>query len=183
MPNNTFHIGWGNPSIYYMDLDAVTPVWKKMPNCVEDSVQLTPTRGDKLEARIEGGAPEAVKYQQSAYELAYAVRVAKERAAMPIEHVDGNVAHEYAIVVVPEDPTVPGFYIERSAVSVEDPFNANDGSNWTYHHDVLTPSSGKLVKWGVFTATEGTSTAAGTYTIAVAQGYDFASGGSVPASA
>lgn len=148
-------IGWGKPAIYVKKTSGSGGTWEKMPDAVEDSVQLTPTKGDKMEATIEGGAPEAVKYKRSTYELAYAIRNAAERD-MPIEHEDGVVSDEYAVVVVPENPAAPGCYIERSSVSVEDPFNAADGSNWTYTHSVLTPETGKMVKWGVMTVTEST---------------------------
>ena len=146
-------IGWGKPAVYVKNISTTGGAWTKLPDAVEDSVQLTPTKGDKVEATIEGGAPEAVKYKRSTYELAYAIRNAAERD-MPIEHEDGVVQDEYAVVVVPENAAAPGCYIERSAVSVEDPFNAADGSNWTYTHSALTPSAGKMVKWGIMTVTE-----------------------------
>lgn len=145
-------IAWGKPSIYVKNITS-SGSWEKLPDAVEDSVQLTPTKGDKLEATIEGGAPEAVKYKKSTYEFAYGIRSAAERD-MPIEHEDGVVSDEYAVVLVPDNPASPGFYIERSAVSVEDPFNASDGSNWTYTHTALTPESGKMVKWGIMAVTE-----------------------------
>lgn len=162
-------IGWGKPTIYVKDISTSGGTWTKLPDAVEDSVQLTPTKGDKVEATIEGGAPEAVKYKRSTYELAYGIRNAAERD-MPIEHEDGVVQNEYAVVVVPENPKAPGCYIERSAVSVEDPFNAADGSNWIYTHSVLTPTSGKMVKWGIMTVTE----SSGSISIS-ASGRDFTS--------
>lgn len=164
-------ISWGKPGIYVKNISGSNGSWEQVPDAVEDSVQLTPTKGDKVEATIEGGAPEAVKYKRSTYELAYAIRNAAERS-MPIEHVDGVVQDEYAVVVVPENPAAPGCYIERSAVSVEDPFNAADGSNWTYTHSALTPSSGKMVKWGIMTV----SGSEGSISIS-ASGRDFSTSG------
>lgn len=162
-------IGWGKPTLYVKDISTSGGTWTKLPDAVEDSVQLTPTKGDKVEATIEGGAPEAVKNKRSKYELAYAIRNAAERD-MPIEHEDGVVQNEYAVVLVPENAKAPGCYIERSAVSVEDPFNAADGSNWIYTHSVLTPSSGKMVKWGIMTVAD----SSGSISIS-ASGRDFTS--------
>ncbi len=161
---------WGKPSIFVKDLNAETPAWQKIPTPVEDSTQLTPTKGDALEGKIEGGEVEVSKQKKSSYELAYALRLLAQRA-MPIQHVDGDVEHEYAVALVPEDASAPGFYIERTSVSVEDPFTAGDGSNWTYTHKALAPSSGKIVKWGTITATAGTGS---TYTLQ-GQGMDFGS--------
>lgn len=55
-------IGWGKPRIFIKDLDAVSPAWEELPTPVEDSTQLTTTKGDKKEAKIEGGENEDVKY-------------------------------------------------------------------------------------------------------------------------
>lgn len=172
MTQQKLSIGWGKPNIFYRKVSD--SFWKKVPDVVEDSYQLTPTKGDKKTANVEGGEAEAVKHKANSYEAAYALRLAAERE-MHIDHTNGLVDDEYALCVIPEDANVPGPYIERSEVSVEDPMNAGDGSNWTYTHSCLKPvSGGKMVKWGKFTATEGTGADAGKYTIAAAQGYDFA---------
>lgn len=55
-------IGWGKPRIFIKDLDASSPKWEELPTPVEDSTQLTTTKGDKQEAKIEGGENEDVKY-------------------------------------------------------------------------------------------------------------------------
>lgn len=146
-------IGWGKPRIFIKDLDAETPAWKECPTPVENSTKLTPTKGTKKEAPLEGGENEDVRYAKNKYELAYQIRVAKNKT-MPIMHEDGIVSHKYAIAIQPEDPTVPGVMIDRSTVSVEDPFTSEDGGSFTYTHDVLKPDAGKMVKWGVLTVTE-----------------------------
>ena len=146
-------IGWGKPRIFIKDLDAETPAWKEVPTPVEDSTKLTPTKGDKKEAPLEGGDNEDVRYTKNTYELAYQIRIAKGKV-MPIKHDDGVVAHKYAVAVQPEDATVPGIMIERSTVSVEDPFTSTDGGSFTYTHDALKPTTGTMVKWGVITVTE-----------------------------
>lgn len=161
MPTATLNPSWGKPDIYIKNLDADTPAWKKIDTPVEDSTQLTPTKGDVLEAKIEGGEVEASKQKANSYELAYAIRYLAGRT-MPMEHTNGVVNGHYAVALIPEDPTAPGFCIQNSTVSAEDPYNCADGTNWTYTHKVLKPASGKLVKWGTITATAGQS---GAYTL------------------
>ena len=51
-------IGWGKPRIFIKDLDVTSPAWEELPTPVEDSTQLTTTKGDKQEAKIEGGENE-----------------------------------------------------------------------------------------------------------------------------
>ena len=148
-------IGWGRCAIYVKDLDASEQKWEKQATPVENSTQLTPTKGSKQEAKIEGGENEDVRYGTNNYALAYQIRKAKGRKPV-IEHVDGVVAHNYAVVVIPEDPEVPsGLYIASSAVSVEDSFSTQEGGADLFTHDALKPSDGsRLVKWGVFTVTD-----------------------------
>ena len=160
-------LGWGNPQMFVKNLTQAGSKWVKLPNAAEGTVQLTPTKGDKVEANIEDGTAEATRYKKSKYAMAYGIREAAERE-MPIEHVDGVVSDEYGFILVPENANAKGIYIERSAVSVEDPFNAADGAIYTYTHDGLTPSKGKTVKRGVIKVTE----ADGTYTFQ-AKGKDF----------
>ena len=63
-------IGWGKPRVFIKDLDASAPKWEELPTPVEDSTQLTTTKGDKQEAKIEGGENEDVKYGKNTYALA-----------------------------------------------------------------------------------------------------------------
>ena len=74
------------------------------------------------------------------------------------QHDEGYEADEYAVALQPENPNVPGFIIDRSTVSVEDPWGAEDGGMWTYTHDALKPEKGKKVKWGKITITGDEST-------------------------
>lgn len=147
-------IGWGQPRIFIKDLDAEpSGTWKEVPTPVENSTQLTPTKGDKQEAKLEGGANEDVRYSKNTYELAYQIRIAKGKT-MPFEHDDGIVAHQYAVAVQPEDPLVPGIMIDRSTVSAEDNFSTEEGGSITYTHDALKPEKGNQVKWGIIKVTE-----------------------------
>lgn len=151
-------IGWGKPRIFIKDLDAVPAAsWTEVPTPVENSTQLTTTKGDKQEAKLEGGANEDVRYNKNTYALAYQIRVAKNKV-MPFEHEDGIIAHNYAVAVQPEDPLVPGIMIEKSVVSAEDSFTTEEGGSVIYTHDALQPDSGSQVKWGPIKVTEGSGT-------------------------
>lgn len=146
-------IGWGKPRIFIKSLDETNAKWKEVPTPVENSTQLTPTKGDKQEAKIEGGDNEDVRYAKNTYELAYQIRIAKNKV-MPFEHNDGIIAGNYAVAVQPEDPKVPGIMIDKSVVSAEDNFTTEEGGSITYTHDALKPDTGNQVKWGVINVTE-----------------------------
>ena len=51
-------IGWGKPRIFVKDLDDQSAKWIELPTPVEDSTQLSTEKGDKQEAKIEGGENE-----------------------------------------------------------------------------------------------------------------------------
>lgn len=161
-------LAWGNPGQYVRNLTQNGP-WKKLPDCVEGSVQTTPTKGEKVEANTEEGIPEALRYKKSKYAHEYSIREAAERE-MVIDHDDGVVTDIYGFILVPEDPNAKGFYMEKSAVSVEDSGNAADGVIYKYTHDALKPTSGKAIKRGVIKVTETT----GVFTFQ-AKGKDFGS--------
>lgn len=146
-------IGWGKPRIFIKSLGDSGGSWKEVPIPVENSTQLTTTKGDKTEAKLEGGANEDVRYGKNTYALAYQIRIAKGKT-QPFEHNDGIVSGEYAVAVQPEDPLVPGVMIDKSVVSAEDGFSTEEGGYITYTHDALQPDSGNQVKWGVIKVTE-----------------------------
>jgi len=152
------YIGWGKPRVLFKDLDDSSATWQEMPPIVENSTELTTTKGDKKEAKVEGGENEDVKYNKNTYALACQVRAAKDRKC-PIAHIDGVVAHNFLVVVQPEDPDVQGLCILKSAVSVEDAFTSEDGGAWTFTFDAVKKSAGlKQIYWGVIGITETGST-------------------------
>ena len=146
-------IGWGKPKIEVCKLEGdgtmpSSPVWEEFPTPVEGTTQLTVTKGDKLEAKIEGGENEDVKYKANTYQLVMNIRAAKGRDK-PIEDFDGIIKDQYAVRLTPEDAEVPGFVIDRSTVSVEDNWGSEEGGVWVYAFDVLKPATGRQVKWQV----------------------------------
>lgn len=153
-------IGWGKPRIFYKKLNDSAAVWEEFSTPVEGSTALSTTKGDKTEAKIEGGANEDVKYGNNTYALTFNIRAAKDRPR-PIDDVDGVISENYAIVLQPEDKEVQGFAIEASTASVEDNFSTADGGVWAYTFDALVPTqtsmtTKKQVQWGVVTVAEET---------------------------
>ena len=144
-------IAWGKPRLFTKNADVLGSSWSELPTPVEDSTELTPTKGDKLEAKIEGGENEDVKYKRSTYNLVFNIRKAKDREA-PFPSVDGIVSDHFAIMLQPEDPTVEGFYIEASTVSVDETFTASDGAMWQVTMEAVKAQTGNTVKWGIVTA-------------------------------
>ena len=122
-------LSWGKPTIEFGKcVNGATPSeWTKL-GCdpVESSTKLTPTKGEKKEAKVEGGENEG-----------------REK---PIKDSDGVVEGEYAFRLTPEDETCEGILIERSVVSVEESYDTAEGKKWKYTVDVLKPATGDQVK-------------------------------------
>ena len=152
--SKTRKVGWGKPDIYVKDLDAATPAWAKAPTPVEGTTKLSPSKGEKMEAKIEGGDNEDVLYKANNYDLAYQIRKTSNKE-MPIKHSDGVVDHRYAVVVIPQNRQAPGPYVPESSVTVEDAFDTKEGGTDLFTHSAVKPSDdGKKVRWGVYTVTE-----------------------------
>lgn len=144
----TVTVGWGVPTIEVRKVSDTTGAWQKFATPVEDSTSLEATQGDKMEAAIEGGTNEAVKYKANTYQLTFQVRQVPERTD-PIEDVDGVVSDEYSVRITPEDPNAIAALIERASVNVQVSFDATNGLVRTYTFDVLKPATGSQVKLGV----------------------------------
>lgn len=170
-------ISWGKPRLFVKDTDTAGSTWQELYTPVEDSTQLTVTKGDKMEARIEGGEAEDVKYKRSTYSVAFNIRKGKVGGsstlrALPFHSIDGYVEKHFALLLQPEDPTCEGFYIGDSTVSIDDTFTAADGAMWQVQMDALKAAKGDTVKWGVVTV----SGAAGSEKISFTEGSSFDSG-------
>lgn len=147
-------IGWGKPRLFKKKLGDENAKWEEIPTPAEGTTQLTTTKGDKVEAKLEGGANEDVRYNANTYALAFQIRLAKGKK-VPFEHNDGIITDNYAFALVPEDPEVPsGFIMDKAVVSVEDTFTSADGGAITYTLDALKPEKGNQLKWGVVKVTE-----------------------------
>lgn len=173
-------ISWGKPRIFVKDTDGGSGAkWIELYTPAENTTTLTVTKGDKLEAKIEGGGVEDVKYKRATYSLTFNIRKGKnpgESSArkLPFHPIDGYVDHQFAVMLQPEDPSCEGFLIEFNAVTIDETYSSADGGMWEIQMDALRPASGDTVKWGLVTL----SGQANARKIAFSEGSSFDSGNS-----
>lgn len=144
-------LSWGKPTIKIGKLQAngeAPQSWIDIPTPVEDSTKLTPTKGNKVEAKVEGGENEDVRYGKNTYTFEFEIRAAKGRRK-PVEDDDGVIEGEYAVKLQPEDPTVEGIIIDRGTLSMEPTYDPKNGTKWKYTLDALKPKAGNTVKFEV----------------------------------
>lgn len=144
-------LSWGRCTVYARRTDTSTPsTWVKFPIPADGTATLETSKGDKLEAKVEGGGVEAVKYNKSTYVLNATVRAAAGRAK-PIEDTDGVVEGEYEAVLTPENIKAPGLWLPRSAVSVEEKYDTKEGLQWSYAFDALENEEYSQKEGGIVT--------------------------------
>lgn len=141
-------LGWGKCRTFVKDLDESNAKWFELPTAVENSTTLETTKGDKKEAKVEGGENEDVRYAKSTYVLNLNIRAAKGRAK-PIKDEDGIIAHNFAVAVQPEDPEAVGVYIAKAKPSVNDTWSTDEGGIWEYSFDALKNEGATQVQMGV----------------------------------
>lgn len=144
-------LSWGKPTIKIGKIQAngdAPSSWIEIPTPVENSTKLTPTKGSKVEAKLEGGDNEAVRYGKNTFQFEFEIRAAKGRKK-PVEDNDGVIEGEYSLKLQPENPAVEGVVIERGTLSMEPTFDTENGTKWKYTLDVLKPKSGNSVKFEV----------------------------------
>lgn len=145
-------LAWGKPNIYTRE-EGGKGAWYKWPDAVENSTTLDPTKGEKTEAKVEGGANEDVRIKANNYVFNTTIRGAKGRKK-PLSDKDGVSIKNYEIYVQPEDPECYGIHIKRSSLSMLPSYNTADGVNWAYAFEVLKPEEGEQVEIGVVTVSE-----------------------------
>ena len=137
-------ISWGKPKLWLAKLaNGVPTTWKAVPTPADGTTQLNTTKGEKKEAKIEGGEVEAVKYNRNNFSLEFIIRALGGREKLA-EDDDGVIAGEYALKLQPEDPSVTGLYIPRGVLSFEPSYTAADGVQWKYTLDALVPEDTSL---------------------------------------
>lgn len=134
-------LSWGKCTIWISLLDdnSKPTTWSKVPTPVEGSTTLSTSKGDKKEAKVEGGLYEGIKYNKNTYSLEFEVRAVKGRDKIA-EDIDGVIAGEYALRLQPEDATVEGIQIDRGILSMEPSYSTEDGTKWKYTLDALIPA-------------------------------------------
>ena len=152
-------ISWGIPKITVKKLaadgtvatgdDAKTVVFATP---AEGTTTLSSEKGEKMEAKIEGGENEAVKYKRGKYTLEFQIRIGQGRlpnAANMIDGEDGVVKGEWEVTLEPEDwaEGAPGFKMPKGVCSYTDNYTAADGIIRTYTFDSLKPATGNQIQW------------------------------------
>lgn len=140
-------LSWGKPKLEIAPSTAGAPgtVFTALPTPKEDSSQLTTTKGDKVEAKEEGGAVVDAKYKASNYELVFDLFV-KKGDTRPIADVDGVISGDYTIRLTPEDDATEGFIMDVATLSVEESWTAADGKILKYTASAKKPASGAMLK-------------------------------------
>lgn len=141
-------IAWGKPKLALgkrTDDGGVPTKWGVIDYVVEGTTELTVSKGDKKEAKIEGGEVEAVRYGANTYELVFNLRLFPDRT-LPFVDVDGYVEGEWAIVLQPEDPKALGYQFDKCVLSTEDIFSSEDGMSIKVTASILKPATGATVK-------------------------------------
>lgn len=137
---NATVLSWGKPTI---KIDGTALAYTP----VENSTQLTVTKGDKKEATVEGGGVEAVKYKKSKSQLKFNIRRAKGRT-FPLTIKGGVCPGEHSLALEPEENGAPGFTMARTIITVDETYTAEDGAIWEVTVDPLEPSDGsEAVAW------------------------------------
>lgn len=139
-------LSWGKPKIEFAPItnDIIgTYVISDTPK--QDSSQLTTEEGNKTEAQEEGGGVVDSRRDKNKYSFVFEL-FAKKGTTQPIPDTDGVVAGNYAIRLTPEDPTIPGWQMEKCAVSMVKTWNSSDGELWRYTFEGLVPATGNILK-------------------------------------
>jgi hypothetical protein len=142
-------IGWGKPILQIApvidNLTGMLGAFITLPVPVQDSTQLTTEKGNKLEAPLEGGELADVRYDKNKYTCEFELYKLKN-TQKPIVDDDGIVSTEFALRIIPEDPSNEGWIMKRASVSVEDTWASNIGHKWKYTFEALKPASGKALE-------------------------------------
>lgn len=142
-------ISWGIPTIkvYKFNGSAIGPEIL-FPTPVDGSTELSTEKGDKMEALVEGGEAEAIKYKRGKYTLTFQIRRGANRN-LPINGVDGVVDGEYRVVLEPEQKSegAPGFAIRKAVCSYEDSYTSSDGAIRTYTFESLKVDGASQIDW------------------------------------
>lgn len=140
-------LSWGKPKLEIAPSTGGAPgtVFTALPTPKEDSSQLTTTKGDKVEAKEEGGAVVDAKYKANSYEFVCDLFV-KKGETRPIVDVDGIISNDYTLRLTPEDDTTEGWIMDVATVSVEDSWTSADGGTIRYTFTAKKPATGKMLK-------------------------------------
>lgn len=140
-------LSWGKCVIRYAKSVDGAPSgdWTAFEVPKLDSTTLSTSAGDETLAQEEGGGIVDAKYTSNTYEFTFDL-FEKKGKAQPFADSDGTVAGEWALQVVPEDPTCVGLQIDRCVIRKELNFTSADGITYHYVVKCLKPAAGQTVK-------------------------------------
>lgn len=143
---------WGKPRIIVKKKGDDDAKFIEFYTPAEGTSQLSTTKGDKKEAKIEGGENEAVKFNKNTYALVAQIRIGMENGTTvrkkPLADSDGVIDGEYELWLQPENPNGLGMHMETCNISVEDSYTADDGILLTYTFDAVKATGHDQVEWG-----------------------------------
>lgn len=142
----------GKPTIQIAktDVDGNIGKWKTLDNPKEDTTSMETKAGDKDEWFGEGHEKVDSYQKTSDYSLKFEL-FAKKGYEKPIPDVNGRITDNYAIRVIPEDPTCYGIFMPRCSVSCEETWSGKDTSLWKYTFDALkSPDTEELMDYFVY---------------------------------
>ena len=142
-------LSWGKPTVECIititGTAPTTGTWIVMPDIKEGTAKLATTKGTKTEAKAEGGAVVDVRYAVNSYEFTCEIFV-KKSASKPIVDVDGLIAANYSLRLVPEDITLEGWLMDNTNASCEESWSSADGKMWKYTFTGLKATTGTILK-------------------------------------
>lgn len=138
-------LSWQKCNIYVQK--EGTNTWRKLEASAEGSTKINVTKGDKKEAKIEGGEVEAVIYASNKYTLETEIRIGAETDPdMGFGFKDGICNDRYGVRVVPTNPRAKAIQIDSAVVSSEESYSSDEGIKVKLTFDALKPTTGNILK-------------------------------------
>jgi hypothetical protein len=140
-------LNWGNEKLEVGRLGALGfPIsWITFPEIAQGTSQLTTEEGNVTEALDEGGNIIDTRTEASKYTFECTVFV-KKGDKKPIEDFNGVITDNYALRLIPEDPSGYCWIMDKCSVSCVETWSSADGSRWTYKFKGLKPPAGRILK-------------------------------------
>lgn len=121
--------------------------WRKLEASAEGSTKINVSKGDKKEAKIEGGEVEAVIYSSNKYALETEIRIgATTDPDLGFGFKDGICDDRYAVRVVPANTKAKAVQFDSTVVSSEESYSSEEGIKLKLTFDALKPTTGNILK-------------------------------------
>ena len=143
---------WGKPKIYFANAKSTanggyelkTPIasasYTLFHSIKEGTANLTTNKGDKAEAKGEGGEIVDARYNANSYTLEFEV-FAKDNEVIQMPSINGVIQGIFSVIIYPEDYTnLDAIAIQCATASVEENWNATDGKIYKYTFEVILPA-------------------------------------------